>query len=590
MGIENSTIQRKTAFFHALGKVLTESGNLIGNEKYKSAHSVTTSEIWAESVTFANTIEDAVIVANTIDSPVTQIGSTSSPAVLYPLLDSNFQTWFFDTGSPSVGAAGCIPSSGWVKPLINISDVPNSSGAPSNGYNLILYTNTDIEISYNNAFYDIDYYAGLIKFQDGATPIDTTGNNQLGFQMSQLDWISAAPAGVPTTADWASAYAFLLTDGPHAVAFQYTGQFLSDYLLNLPTSGGSGGSGSEEWQSSVNGYLIPIGNSSTVNSLTDINEQISYLNEEYIKYYVYVDDDNSGVTWSGISATNSYYEFNGFTFSPYTLSDSDDENRFLLLEGSLLLDTIQISSTGSVSEFPSTTVTKDQIIEYIGTASTGLTYSAWQVTPSRLGMVTTLDNKESSLARYVGDGSGWVEYQYETTYKVNSQKDIIPITTTNDYDIALSQTLQFEPSGDKSVDVYVNGVEVIRTNYIWGHSSASQSLVIESQSTNEIIVENSSAPTVNQYLQLDNGTMNYRQVIGVTASGSTQSLITYSGISVPTITNAWKFTITERSNNIARQGDWLLWIGSNWYELQSTTPADLVSLNYVTNDSSALNA
>lgn len=581
MGITNTDIQRKTGFFHALGKVLTLDTNLIGNESYKSAHNVRTSEIWTDVPAFAEFLSDA-ITEDINNSSVTMVG-TASTATMYPLANTNYQTWFLDSGTPSVFSNGFVPSVSWSKPLINPSDIPDTAGAPSNGYNFRMYRNDGTTlISYDNAFFEVDYFAGLIKYQLGATPVDSSGSSGLGFQMSQSGFEAVALTFIDRKA-------YLDTNGPKAIAFLYSGTFLDDYLNNI--SGESGGnSGSEEWQSSVNGYLVPVGNTSSVSGLTGINSQIGYLNNEYNKYYIYTDTDISGVTWSGITATNSYYKFNGSTFSSYTITDSDDANRFLLIEGGLTLDTIVISPTGSVTEFPDTSVQADRILEYTGTASTGLTYSAWQVTDPRLGMVTTLDNKSSSLVRYVGIGTGWVEYNYEITYKVNSQKDLIPNTTDTDYDIAISETLTYEPSGSKSVDIMVNGVEMPLSSYVWGNPSGTTSIVVDSSSPNTITTPNSGAPIIGEYLQLDNGSNYYRQVTATSSASATQSLITYSGISVAGITSAYKFTLIQRTNNVARQGDWLLWVGSAWYELDQISPADLITLEYVTNDSGALNS
>jgi hypothetical protein len=577
MGIIDQTIQRKTAFFHSLGFVLTRAGNLIGNEIYKSAHNVRSNEIWVDNIPFAIDVTDAQTIASS-ESQVTMIGSPGSGAVLYPLRGSEYQTWFFDTGSPTPGFDGFDPSSGWVKPLINPSDVTDAEGSPSNGFKVVLYGSDGNVIIYNSSRYDVDYYSGLIKFEEDFTPKDSGFGGAATF----------TDVGFQGAVD---KFDYNNTNGIKGLAFQYTGQYLDDYLLNLPTTNGGSSGGSEEWQSSVNGYLVHIGNNQTISGLTGINEQIDYLNANYSKYFVITDDDITGVgaSWSGITATNSYYEFNGSTFSAYGLTPSDDENRFLLIENNLILETISISVTGSITENGTQSIIPDHIIEYTGTASTGLSFSAWQVTQPRTGMVTTLDNLSSSLVRYVGDITGWVEYQYEVTYKVNSQRDIIPITTTNNYDIAVNQTLQFEPSGDKSVDILVNGVEMPSERYIWGSPGATFSLTVNNNGTNTITVDNDSVIEVEKYLILNNGVNDYyRQIIATSSPNGTETLITYSGDNVAPISSALVFSITKRSNNVARRGDFLLWVGSpDWYELSSN---DLVTFEYVTIDSGALNA
>lgn len=582
MGITSEEIQRITAFYHALGKVLTEENNSIAGEKYKSAHNVQSTEIWVDPISYSATLADAESEA-VLNDALTMIGTSASPVRMYPLQGSNYQAWFLDTGTPSVSITGCEPSEGWVKPFINPSDVTNAAGAPSNGFLFNMYRPNNSAVNYLTTFWDVDYYAGIIKFQPSRTPGDASNN--LGFVTSPLDGSNTANIGALQT--------FLDTEGPRALAFQYTGEYLDERLNNLPIpdgGGSGGGNGSEEWQSSVNGYLINVGNGITISSFTAIGDQINYLNEEYPKYFILTGDDITGVTWSGITATGSYYEFNGTTFSPFGLTTSDDSNRFLLLETTLELDVISISATGSVTEFPDTTVQADRIIEYTGTAASGWSYSAWQVTDPRIGMITTLDNLESSLVRYVGVGTGWVEYQYESTYKVNAQKDIEVISTTDDNDIAIAETIRFEPSGDKSIDVLVNGVEVPSDRYAFGAAGATTSMVVNSGGSNTITVPNADAPTVGQYLELINVSDTFlRQVVGVTASGGTQSLITYSGLDVTSVLSASRFSVTIRSNNVARQGDYLLWIGSGWYQLDQTDPSDLITLEYVTMDSSALN-
>jgi hypothetical protein len=267
----NSDIQRKAGFFHSLGKVITEDANSAGNEKYKSAHNVRSNEVWMDSISYAPTSASASQYADGII--VKQVGSASGvsdvqnnflePLYLYPLTQTNYQTWFMDTGTPSAFVDGFVPSSEWVKPLISPVDVPNSAGAPSTGYNLIMFrpngTNT---ISYSNAYYEVDYFAGLIRFQIGNTPVEGTG---LGFTFN-------SSAFQLLTVDNATRKAYIQstsTGGPRAIAWQYTGQRLSNYTF---TSGG--GTVSFEDSSTIgftqsgvtySAYVIP--NSLTASSL-----------------------------------------------------------------------------------------------------------------------------------------------------------------------------------------------------------------------------------------------------------------------------------------------------------------------------------
>jgi len=267
----NSDIQRKAGFFHSLGKVITEDANSAGNEKYKSAHNVRSNEVWMDSISYAPTSASASQYADGII--VKQVGSASGvvdvqnnfldPLYLYPLTQTNYQTWFMDTGTPSAAVDGFVPSSEWVKPLISPVDVPNSAGAPSTGYNLIMFrpngTNT---ISYSNAYYEVDYFAGLIRFQIGNTPVEGTG---LGFTFNS----SAFQALAINDATRKAYIQSTSTGGPRAIAWQYTGQRLSNYTF---TSGG--GTVSFEDSSTIgftqsgvtySAYVIP--NSLTASSL-----------------------------------------------------------------------------------------------------------------------------------------------------------------------------------------------------------------------------------------------------------------------------------------------------------------------------------
>ena len=88
---QNSKIN--AAFYHSLGKVLTEASNLVGNEKYKSAHNVRSNEVWMDSISYAPTVAsasqygDGVIVrqVGSASSIPDSIGIFSSPVYLYPL-------------------------------------------------------------------------------------------------------------------------------------------------------------------------------------------------------------------------------------------------------------------------------------------------------------------------------------------------------------------------------------------------------------------------------------------------------------------------------------------------------------------------
>jgi len=567
--------QRKTGFFHSLGLVLTKDVNDPANEKYKSAHNVQTNEIWVDTISYVPDYISAVSEAGS-NSALTQVGDeTSLPtslALLYPLKDTNGQAWFLDTGSPTWDSTGFVPSSGWVKPLVSPVDVPNASGEPSSGLNFRLYTPLGSLVSVLNGKWEVDYYGSILKFNVGSTPYDA--GNGLGFTVNFAALVSAPDKTV-----------YLQSNGPRAVAFKYSGQLLNDYLTNLPSSGGNS-SGGSEWQDSVKGYLITVGTDTTVNGATSTDLQIDYLVDTYSSFYIKTTTVDSGNTYS--VSNGLYYEYNGVTFSSHTPVTTDDNNRYLKLENSILLDTVAIVGTGtSYSLTLNDIVLSNRIITYLGTAVTSLTQSGWEVTTPRVGMVTTVDDLENRRTRYTGPSNGWVEVLDESTFKVNTQKDMMCNLTSVNYDIAVDQIIQFEPTGDKSVDVLVNGVEVYKDGYTFAQPSVYTPITpFVISGSNSVDVPLAQSPLVTDYLRFYDGSdYSYRKVYGVTAVGLT-AVVTYGGYGVTGSSNLDKFNVTPRSNNIAHKNDVVLWLGTGFYELDMD---DLITLEYITADVSAEN-
>jgi hypothetical protein len=234
----SQTLRTNAGFFHSLGKVLTESANSPGNEKYKSAHNVRSNEVWMDSIPFAIDSASASQYADNVI--VRQVGSSSTipdlqntfsePVYCYPLTQTNYQTWFLDIGTPTPQPDGFEPSSGWVKPLINPSDVQRADGFPSLGYGFNMYRpNGTTVISYNNAFFEVDYFGGLIRWEIGKTPADAAGSNGMGFQFDSVTFGALGTASKQAYIQSSS------TGGPRALAFQYVGQLLSNYTIGSGT-------------------------------------------------------------------------------------------------------------------------------------------------------------------------------------------------------------------------------------------------------------------------------------------------------------------------------------------------------------------
>ena len=300
MPSNNTNIQRKGAFFHSLGKVLTKDTNLIGNELYKSSHNVRSIEIWMDEILFSPSVASASSISD--DIVVTQVGDPSNPVYLFPLAQSNYQTWFMDSGTPSLTPDGFVPSDNWCKPLINPSDVPNEAGAPSFGFEFKMYRPSGPAIDYQSGYFEVDYFGGLVRFDVGRTPIDTTGSNGLNFQFSQSGFESIA-----TTGNLVNAINYIkstTTGGPRGLAWQYVGQTLD----NFTSSDITGGIG------------ITISGSTVSVSIDDETIKVNDDNELYVSgssvYEVHSPNDTSGDNQpTGITISNTPLSYSSIIVS-----------------------------------------------------------------------------------------------------------------------------------------------------------------------------------------------------------------------------------------------------------------------------------
>ena len=241
------------AFFHWLGKVNTVDGRNAGSEPYKSSHNVRSNEVWMDDIPFAKTFASASVYSDQYPNIIRKVGTVSSvdgtgpnligsPGYLYPLNGTLYQSWFLDTGTPSLEPYGqFLPSNEWVKPIINISDVPDSTGGPSVGYAVKLYTpnsnGTFNFKSYDNAGYDIDTFSGIFRFNVTKTPVDD--NNGLGYKMDAVAFKAIADTGNQINA---INYIKSVNGGPRVIAFQYVGQRLDTFSAGKVGATGATGS------------------------------------------------------------------------------------------------------------------------------------------------------------------------------------------------------------------------------------------------------------------------------------------------------------------------------------------------------------
>ena len=118
--------ERQNAFFHSLSKAATDSTQYVFESKYKSAHSVKGSEIWADTIAYCanSAAADAEATANRAVKKYTRVA-------LKEISGSNGQAWYINNAGT------------FVRPWISPVDVPNSTtNDPSDGFQANLYTST----------------------------------------------------------------------------------------------------------------------------------------------------------------------------------------------------------------------------------------------------------------------------------------------------------------------------------------------------------------------------------------------------------------------------------------------------------------
>jgi len=146
--------KRQLGFFHGLSKVPTESTQYVYESKYKSAHSVRSSDIWTDNITYAadKAAADSEAANNSAVTKYTMQSLTMIPG-------SNGQAWYLEIGGK------------FIRPYISPVDVPHSTtNEPSFGYEIELYQENNTLITPTEGAWLVDYYAGIIKFAEGYEP------------------------------------------------------------------------------------------------------------------------------------------------------------------------------------------------------------------------------------------------------------------------------------------------------------------------------------------------------------------------------------------------------------------------------------
>ena len=143
MGSLSQNEQRKLAYFHSLGKVMTENTQEVYESKYKSSHNVRNSELWASNISYAIDYLSAV-AESLINSAVTLFEQVQ----LNEIYGSNNQAYTYISGGTfkddtyPISERGQITTGGrYIRPWISPVDIPHyMTNEPSIGYSFLLFS------------------------------------------------------------------------------------------------------------------------------------------------------------------------------------------------------------------------------------------------------------------------------------------------------------------------------------------------------------------------------------------------------------------------------------------------------------------
>lgn len=159
MAKPSDNFQLRKGFFHALSRV-----NLLNTQNsfeslYKSAHSITSKDVWLDTIGFATLVTDADNFTGNNPNIVRKYH-------LYALKEvpgTNNQAYYLEDPDTSI----------FVRPFISPLDVPDPiTNQPSDGYRVRLYDSNFAPLTPTTGVWMCDYYSGIILFQEGYTPID----------------------------------------------------------------------------------------------------------------------------------------------------------------------------------------------------------------------------------------------------------------------------------------------------------------------------------------------------------------------------------------------------------------------------------
>jgi hypothetical protein len=438
MGSLSQNEQRKLAYFHALGKAMSENTQEVYESKYKSSHNVRLNEIWSDDIAYAPDFLTA-FAESLVNSAVTFF----SGMTLSQIGGSNGQAYAYISGGT------------FIRPLISPVDIPHpQTNLPSVGYQFSLYRGDGTPITITEGAWAVDYYAGIIHFAQGYTPADLGWGAIKGsfFQYSGNYGASGSTSGAFTTAYFNSGTSQIIfnsglsTETIIDLSSLNNNSGFTNVIFNDTTNILTFNSGGTNEQSvnlsslmDISGYTTAIfnsGNNQMIFNQGGINETIVDLSLLY---------NNSGFTTAVFNSATTEIVFNlgGVNEQHLDLSFLHDTSGFTSVEFNSGNSELVFNSGG----------TNEQIIDLSQLSSSGFTSVDFNSGNNYL-----IFNSGLSTETYV-DLSPLKTLSGTTSLLSDSNIDMDANTTSYSSRLACSTPISSNSIENSNISVFVNGVQ-----------------------------------------------------------------------------------------------------------------------------------
>jgi hypothetical protein len=211
------------------------------------------------------------------------------------------------------------------------------------------------------------------------------------------------------------------------------------------------------------------------------------------------------------------------------------------------------------------------IYEYFGTTS-GTGFIVFKPT---VGTFTSIDDLNNRI--YYFNGTEWLLYESEKTYPVGvdlePQDTFINGSAGTFNHVASNTTIPYTATADTNVDVFVNGVKLLSSQFTFAELFLLDTVVVSLQTDNTITSPVTPTAVVGDFILLNDNI--WRVIVDVDGDD-----ITYSG-DVISVTKAETFEITN-TRSVPMAGDYIILTDEMVYELQGSEPEpDSLVITYV---------